>query len=298
MELGTKDKKPGLGRGAAIVAVTLLSFGPAIVKKVEIAAAAFVFWRLLVSAVPLAIFLVGSRRRITFSDLRAAALGGFVFGLNLIVGVLSLRRTSALHHMVIMSLQPLGVLLISIRFFGERPRMSVYFYSLIAFCGVTLTLLATDASGVAGLSGGLLSAVAMTLYTLYFAISKKARESLDSPTYQFLLVLVALLTSVPFLLVLELGIPIPSGSDWWLVVAMAFLPGTGHLLTNFAHGHTSLTLVGLMNLGLIALVPLTAWWLIGERVGGVQAIGAGITIASLAMIVNKAPSGPAERPVN
>jgi drug/metabolite transporter (DMT)-like permease len=285
-----EKKNPALGRGAALSAVALLSFGPVIVKQVEIAATAFVFWRLLFATVPLVIFFIVSGRRFARSDFRHAALGGIVFGLNLIIGVLALRRTSALHHMVIMSFQPLAVLLISVRFFGERPRLSIYVFAISAFVGVALTLAAADASGVATTSGNMLSVLAMLLFTLYFAISKQARAKLDSPTYQLLLLLVAAGTVLPFLIATEVGIPVPSGSDLWLVIAMAFIPGTGHLLTNFAHGHTSLTLVGLLNLGFTVTAPLYTWWFLGERIGGTQAAGTGIVIASLAMIASRSPT--------
>ncbi len=284
------ETNPGLGLGAALSAVALLGFGPVIVKQAEIATTAFVFWRLVFASVPLVIFFIVSGRRFAVSDFRHAALGGFIFGLNLIVGVISLRSTSALQHMVIMSFQPLAVLLIGVRFFGERPRPSVYAFAITAFGGVTLTLVAADASGVATGSGNLFSILAMLLFTLYFAASKQARTRLDSPTYQLLLLFVAIGTVLPFLIVTEVGLPVPSGNDWWLIVAMALIPSTGHLLTNFAHGHTSLILVGLLNLGMTVMAPLYAWWLLGERIGGLQAVGTGIVIGSLAMVAVKAPA--------
>ena len=282
-------KRPGVGKSAAVSAVAFLSFGPVIVKQVELAMTGFVFWRLLIAASPLVLFFIVSRRRVTFTDLRRAAPGGVVFGINLMLGVLALRRTSALNHMVIMSFQPLAVLLVGVRFFGERPRNSVYFFALTALGGVMLTLLTNDASGVAGLSGNLLSLCGMALYTLYFGLSKTARQTLDSPTYQLLLILVAWITVLPFLLIIEAGIPVPSGNDWWLITAMALIPGAGHFLINFAHGHVSLTLVGLMNLGMTSLAPLYAWWFLGEAIGGMQAIGTGIVIVSLGLIVTAAP---------
>jgi drug/metabolite transporter (DMT)-like permease len=291
------ETNPGLGLGAALSAVALLGFGPVIVKQTEIAATAFVFWRLMFAAVPLVIFFIVSGRRFALSDFRHAALGGFIFGLNLIIGVVSLRRTSALQHMVIMSFQPLAVLLIGVRFFGERPRPSVYAFAMTAFGGVTLTLVAADASGVATGSGNLFSILAMLLFTLYFAASKQARTRLDSPTYQLLLLFVAIGTVIPFLIVTEVGLPVPSGNDWWLIVAMALIPGTGHLLTNVAHGHTSLILVGLLNLGMTVMAPLYAWWLLGERIGGMQAVGTGIVIGSLAMVAVKAPTAYGGEPV-
>jgi len=35
----------------------------------------------------------------------------------------------------------------------------------------------------------------------------------------------------------------------------------------------------------VALVPFYAWWLVGETLGGLQAVGVGLVIATLAMVV-------------
>lgn len=103
-------------------------------------------------------------------------------------------------------------------------------------------------------------------------------------------------TVLPFVIVSEVGIPVPSGNDWWLIIAMALLPGTGHLLTNFAHGHTSLVLIGMLNLGMTVMASLYAWWLLGERISGMQAVGTGIVIGSLAVIAARAPTAHSAEP--
>ena len=92
---------------------------------------------------------------------------------------------------------------------------------------------------------------------------------------------------VPFALVMEGGVALPESDDWFLIVAMAALPGTGHLLTNYAHGHTTLTMMSLINLLFTAVAPLYAWWLVGERIGGLQAVGLGIVMAALAFVVTR-----------
>jgi drug/metabolite transporter (DMT)-like permease len=75
---------------------------------------------------------------------------------------------------------------------------------------------------------------------------------------------------------------------------MAALPGTGHLLTNYAHAHVTLTVMGLINLLFTVIAPLYAWWLLDEAIGGVQALGIAVVMATLAMVVTR----PAERPVD
>ena len=68
---------------------------------------------------------------------------------------------------------------------------------------------------------------------------------------------------------------------------MAAVPGTGHLLTNFAHGHASLSMVSLINLGYPAIAPLYAWWLVGEKIGGMQAVGMGLVMVALGFVVTR-----------
>jgi drug/metabolite transporter (DMT)-like permease len=278
---------PTVGRGAAAISVGLMAFGPSIVKTVDMAEMAFVFWRLTLASALYAVIQAVVGKRISWADLRRSALGGVVFAVNLIFFILSMRRTSAVNAVVIASLQPVVLLAAGVRLFGERPHRSVYGWSVLAFCGVVLSMVAADASGVATLGGDLLALVTMLLFAAYYVISKRARADMDSSTYQLSLTLVATATLAPFALIYEGGLALPTAGDWWLVAAMAVIPGTGHLLANFAHGHASLTMVSLINLGFTAIAPLYAWWLVGERIGAMQAVGIGLVLVALGFVVTR-----------
>jgi len=224
---------------------------------------------------------------VAWEDLRRSALGGVVFGVNLIFFILAFRRTSALNAVVIAALQPAVLLLAGSRLFGERPHRSVYGWSALAFAGVVLAMVSADASGVATRWGDFLALITMLLFSSFYVISKRARVEMDSSTYQLALTLVSAVTVVPFALVFEGSVAIPVGDDWWLVLAMAAVPGTGHLLTNFAHGYVSLTMMSLINLGFPAIAPLYAWWLVGEEIGGMQAVGMGLVMFALGFVVTR-----------
>ena len=278
---------PGLGRGAAVLSVALLGLGPSIVKLVDMAEMAFVFWRLIAAAVIYAVVLLAVGSRVTWEDLRRSALGGVVFGVNLIFFIFAMRRTSAVNAVIIAALQPAVLLVAGSRLFGERPHRSVYGWSILAFAGVVLAMVSADASGAATRWGDFLALITMLLFSAYYVISKRARAEMDSSTYQLALTLVSTATVVPFVLVFEGSVAVPGGDDWWLVMAMAAGPGTGHLLTNFAHGHASLSMVSLINLGYPAIAPLYAWWLVGEKIGGMQAVGMGLVMVALGFVVTR-----------
>lgn len=278
---------PVLGKGAASVSVALLAFGPSIVKSMDMSEMAFVFWRLALACVFYGIILVAAGSRLSLADLRRSALGGFLFGVDLIFFIIAMRRTSAVNAVVIMSFHPVVLLAVGSRMFGEKPHRSVYGWSVLAFCGLFLAVATSNPSGVATRWGDFLALITMLIFSAYFVVSKRVRAGMSSATYQLSLTLVATVTVLPFALVADGGVVTPIGSDWWLAVAMAVLPGTGHLLTNFAHGYASLTMVSLINLGMTGIAPLYAWWLIGEQIGGLEAVGMGLLVVALGFVVSR-----------
>ncbi len=284
---GMRWARSAVGNGAVGLSVALMSFGPSIVKKVEMAEMSFIFWRLALAAVLYASVLVATGSRVTWADLRKSALGGVAFGVNMVLFIVTMRRTSAVNAVVIASLQPVVLMAAGARLFGERPHRSVYGWGALAFGGVVVAVAASDAGGVATPEGDLLAVVMMLTYAAYMVISKQARTELDSSTYQLSLTLVALATVLPIAFVVEGGVAMPVADDWWLLVAMAVLPGSGHLLVNVAHGYTSLTMVSLVNLAFTAVAPLYAWWLVGEGVGGTQAAGMAVVMVALGFVVTR-----------
>lgn len=285
------DRQTRVGKTAAVTAVTLMAFGPSIMKSSDLPAMTFVLWRLLFGALGYAIVLIATRRDFGWLELRRSALGGFIFGVTLVFFFAAMKRTSAANAVVISALQPVILLGVAGRLFGERPPRSLYGWSTVSIGGVALAMYASDGSGVASRSGDLLAVASMLLFSLYYVVSKRVRSELDSVSYQLGLTLVAALTIVPIALVAGHPITPPSGADWWPVVLMAVLPGTGHLLTNYAHAHVSLSVMGLIGLLFTAIAPLYAWWLVGEQIVALQAIGMTVVVAALAVVVTR-PAEP------
>ncbi len=279
------------GRGTAVAAVALMALGPSIAKAVDMAEMSFVFWRLVLATGFFVVVLLAVGQRVTVADVRRSAVGGVVFGLYLVAFLVAMRRTSAVNAAVILSLQPVVLLAAGARLFGERPHRSVYGWSVLAFAGVVVAMVASDASGVATRWGDLLALATMLLFAGYYVVSRRVRAGMDSSTYQVALTLVATATVLPFALVADGGVALPDARDWWLAAAMAVVPGTGHLLANVAHGYASLATVSVVNLGFISFAPLYAWWLVGEAVGGVQAVGMAVVMVALGFVVTR-PAEP------
>lgn len=281
------ERQVTIGRTAAVVSVMMLATGPSIVKISELPEMTFIFWRLGAAALGYAVALRLSGKRFSWEAWRRSLLGGLVFGVNLVFFVLGMRRTSAANAVMIGALQPVVLIGVAGPFFGERPRRTIYFWSLLAMGGVALSMVASGSEGVASRQGDLLAFAGMLLFSAYFVVSKKARQELDSMTYQLGLTLTAVLVVVPFAVFMGQSLAPPGGADWWPVLLMAAIPGTGHWLTNYAHGQVSLVAMSLINLLFTVVAPLYAWVLVGETVGGWQAAGMGLVLAALTMVVSR-----------
>jgi drug/metabolite transporter (DMT)-like permease len=125
------------------------------------------------------------------------------------------------------------------------------------------------------------------MWALYFAASKRARVTLPALDYQAHLVIVATIVVLPGALAAD-GAFIPSPDRWWWILGMVAVPGTGHLLVNWAHAHVPLGLVSLLTLvspvvgtGVAALVFAE------EKILPLQVVGMAVVLAALAVIVRR-----------
>ncbi len=287
MKLNFISNKVLLGRVSSVVAITLMALAPSVIKLSEMEIFRLIFWRLLVASFFYLNLYIFTKRKLSFKEVRFSLIGGLVFGIQLILFFSSVRETSVLNAMVIGSLQPIIFLFIATRFFNEKPSRSIYYWSFLSLAGTALTIQTGREAGVTSLSGDVLAFFGMLMFCLYFVVSKKARTEIDSVPYQLWLTIFALIPVSIAAFSFGEGLSLPAGKEWFPVLIISLIPGTGHLLQNFAHGHVSLVLMGLINLLAVAIVPLYAWWLLEEKPGLVQLVGIAIVIGTLAMVVSR-----------
>ncbi|GIT46022.1 MAG: hypothetical protein Ct9H300mP12_06070 [Acidimicrobiales bacterium] len=133
-----------VGRSAAVGAVAFWRWSQHR-KKVEMAEIAFVFWRLVPWAFyALVLVLVGNRLAGRTCALHG---GGPVFAVNLVFFILSMRRTSAVNAVVIASMQPVLLLAVGYRLFGERPHPGGLHGAVVAFGGVVVAMAGSGGRG-------------------------------------------------------------------------------------------------------------------------------------------------------
>lgn len=246
------------GLAALLVAVTGFSWGFIIVKALPVPPATLAFWRLVLAAGVLgAVALVA---RIPWPRHPGAVLGaGIAFGVHQLLFIAATKATSIAIVTLLGALQPLLVSLVSRRVVGERVPAVLRYCSVLAIAGVALVVQANLGDDSRSLVGDLLACANVVAFTAYFLFAKRAREqgartiTLTAASFVAALIVVAPATLVEH----WVGSPpaegfLPSAAVFAGVAFLALVPGSGHLLVNWAHPRVSAALASLV----LASVPL------------------------------------------
>jgi drug/metabolite transporter (DMT)-like permease len=274
-----------LALGAAVASVAIQAFGPVFVRKSGWNGVVFAFQRLWMAA--LLYLAVSALRgaRPTLHTLRVSAPGGLWFAFNVCTFFIAVNNTTIANASVIGALQPIALMLVSYRLFGERVRTADLGLTLVAIAGVALVVFSHGTTSGSGRLGDLSAFASMLGYAAYYVASKQARTSLTTLEYQTSLTIVAVVAVGVAVLVSRQDLSAPAPSAWFWAAMMVALPGTGHLLTNFAHAHVRISVLGAITLLSPVGAVIVAWIVFGESLSGWQIAGMGVVLASLALLV-------------
>ena len=84
-----------------------------------------------------------------------------------------------------------------------------------------------------------------------------------------------------------LAIPFPAWKEWITLLILLAVPGTGHLLMNWAHLHVTLSFAGVIMLSIPVISSLGAWLFLDERVTEIQIIGMVVVISTLFLVAKR-----------
>jgi drug/metabolite transporter (DMT)-like permease len=270
--------------GAAVLSIALQSLGPIFVRKSELKGLAFAFHRMWLAAAVYALIAALRGRPVSRRAIRLSAAGGLFFAFNIATFFIAVNRTSVANATVIGALQPIVLLMVVNRMFGERPTRRDVVWTFVSIGGVLVVVLGSSSARTGDPVGDLLAVVAMVGFAGYLVASKRARTTLGAFEYQSALSVVAALALVPVIL-LSGELDWPGASSWPWIAAMVTLPGSGHLLMNYAHGHVRLSLLGVVTVLAPAFSTVLAWALLDESLVLVQVAGIAVAVFALAILV-------------
>ncbi|MFZ6004720.1 MAG: DMT family transporter [Actinomycetota bacterium] len=282
----TPPVRAGLGMAAATSAVVVWGVSSVLIKQVDgLTGLGVACYRIWMGAIVVAIAFVASGGRLSWRLLRLSLLGGLTFTADLVLYFSAVQETSIANATVIGALQPVLVLLVAARLFGEHPRVVELVWGAVAVVGTALVVLGGDGGGANSLEGDLLAVGALVAWTAYFVCSKTARRELTAFEYLTGMAIVAGIAVLPLPLLFEGTLASTNASGWLTIVYITVINGLiGHFLMAFAHGHVTLLTMSLLTLAIPVLAAAAAAVWIDEPLTALQIGGMSVVLVALGIV--------------
>jgi len=255
-------------------------------KGIDLPGMTIIVYRMWMYSVVVLVWLAVRGGRLTWARLRLAAPGGLALGLDLALFFNAVKETTIANATVIGALQPILMLLIVGRLFGERVRPRQVWLSLVAIAGVGIVMFGSASLPDANPRGDLLAVGALFAWTGYFVFSKRTQQSMSPLEYTAATALWATALNTPIALLSGQSLAVAHASDWIWLVALALVPGLlGHGLMNWSLTRIPVWLGSALTLAIPVTSTVLAWLFIDEEVRAVQFAGMGVVIVALGLIV-------------
>ena len=277
------------GIGAALGANLLWGLGNVIIAKVPLGGLGIAFHRLWMGALLYTVVLYLRGGRLRWDSFRYGSLGAVAFAADICFFFLAVKHTTLADATTISALQPVVILLFAGALFGERITRRHVACTVVAVIGIAVVVRGSVATGNVTVFGEVMATLALFAWAGYFIASKRAREHLDTLEYMTVVMIVGCLVVAPF--AFATGQATGGGYDGITREALAWValvvlvPGSGHLLVNWAHQHTTITLSSLLTLLMPVLSTAGAAIWLGQDVNRIQVVGIGVVLGSLAIVI-------------
>ena len=279
-------RRPVAGTVAVLLAVSVWGTAAVITRIVDhVNGLVLAFHRLWIGALATVIVFYASGRRLRWRAVRLSISGGLAFAGDIVLFFNALRHTTVANATVVGALQPVLVMLVAGRLFGEPVTVGVVGWSVAAIFGVAVVVYGSSGAPVWSIGGDLLAFGALFAWTIYFIVSKRVRRELAPFEYLTAMMVVAAVAVTPVALLVG-GRLNPGGLDSWAWIGLLAIGsgGIGHLIINWAHDHVDLTVMSLLTLAVPVFAVVSAAVFLDEGVTWVQVLGMAIVLGALGVV--------------
>ena len=276
-----------LGLAAVTGAVACWGTGNILVRQVDLAAAPLAFWRLLLSALIYSAIVLARRGRVTWPQLRACLPSAVMLGLWYIAFYEAIKSTTVTNVAMIVSLVPVVLIWPAMRRFAEPVSLRLLALVAAALGGTALVLFGSASVPTWSLRGDGLAVLALLCFSAQMALAKEARQKVGALEFQAVAWIVAMVVVTPPAVLTGDGLSLPDATAWLWVAALVAVPGSGHLLMNWAHKHVRITVSSMALLGAPPLTMVLAALFLDEPIKIAQVVGGVIVIAALTGVIRR-----------
>ncbi|HQZ36565.1 MAG TPA: DMT family transporter [Ilumatobacteraceae bacterium] len=279
-------------RSAGVIAVMsaslFWSFGGVLGKSTGASGIVLSFWRLWIAVAVLAAVSATTHRWPSWTDLKASALAGVLFGVNLCAFFITLQYTTIAVALIIGALSPVLALPIAVTLMGERLTLMKLGCAVLAVAGVVVAVLmapvASDGSTTRPI-GYVWAVISLLVWVLYLLQTKRVRVRVETVRYMTSVTLIGAVTVSCLVLVTRGNLSQIHGAGWLWVTLLAIGPGiAGHGLVAWAQPRVDASVTSV----LIQFEPvgasIVAWVALDERVSLAQGVAMVVVVAALSLL--------------
>jgi drug/metabolite transporter (DMT)-like permease len=266
------------------LAAVLWGFGGIFVALTFASGLVVAFYRLWLGAVVLTIIVYALGKRLTWSTLRATWVGGLFLAGDMTMFYSAVRLTSIVDVSVIGAFQPALVLIVARPLFGERISRVDVGWILLAMAGVSVAVIGPGAAGHDRVVGDLLALGALLSFTAYWLVSKHARELHDALEYTAGVTLFAALGATPIVLLSSQSLGRVHASDWIWIGLLVIVPGSGHLVMNWAHRFVDASISSAISCLAPLVAAVVAIPILGQSLSLLQVGGVVVGLSAIAVV--------------
>lgn len=244
-------------------------------------------YRLFISVILMLAFVPWRRIRsikMNRKDWGIVLLAGLFLGLHFLFWMESLVYTSVASSMVILSLQPLFVMIGSYLLFKEQVNRLTAGCMIVALMGSILIAWGDIGISKAALIGDGLSLAGTLFVSIYLLAGQKISRKIDANVYSIIVFFIGGTVMLVYNLMNNISLMGYDSSEWTYFLLLAIIPTIfGQYIFNLLLKSVGATTVSVGIIGEPVLAILLAYLLLGESITVFQLLGGMLTLFGMGM---------------
>jgi drug/metabolite transporter (DMT)-like permease len=223
---------------------------------------------------------------------------GLCLAVGSLTGGLSLRYMPVAETIAIFYLAPFLVMLLAVRFLGEKVTLAGWIGAGVAFVGVVLIVRPGSGLNPMGVSFALINAVVAALYHLLSRVLARTESTVALQVYT---AGIGLLVFCAMLLVTGVEV-MPGQADLWLTLGLGVLSTLGHYLLTASYREAPASLLAPVNYMHLVWAGILGWLVFHHVSDGLSLLGmamvagAGVAVALRAHLTRRAADRRSPQP--
>lgn len=255
---------------------------------------ALAFYRLWIGSLVLSVVLHASGRRFSIGAFRASWIAGVLLAADMAMIFSAFKLTSVVDVTVIGAFQPALVLIVARPLFKETMGRADYIWIFLAMAGIATAVLGPSSHGRLPIDGDLLALGALMCWSAYWLVSKHARKAIDALEYTACVSIVAAVAVSVVVLLARQSLGAVNARDWTWIVVLSVVPGSGHLIMNWAHRYVDASVSSVVACLSPLVAAVAAMIFLGQPLTIPQVFGVIVGLAAVSFIAarHQEPSTP------